>query len=495
MWYFRNETLSFSIRTPAQLFSRLSSAVKQQLCYAVGIIGMKLIGFMLLPWITTVLGVTEYARLESLMALINGAIVITGFGLVNNLYRLTGQANDSKDEQAKAADVFGSAIFITLFTVVLLIALMTVLLPWLNQFWAISSTEYTLIVVLISAESTLAVPLAWLRIKEQAGQFLVITLGRTLLYAMLTISFLQLDMGLTGLLLASVIAVSYQIVHLFWLQFRDTGFNIRYPAIKQQIRYGLPFIISGLAMYATQGLDIILLSQYIPAVELAAYALAIKFFLIAALLSQPFQLWWYSRRIPILNSENGTQKAADGAVAGAILAAALGLIVAVTAPVLTLMLFASEFAILLQYLPWLIIAGILKQWGALLNLGCFTTERSEIQMGIELTTGAICLIAFPLVIPEYGVQGALYCLTVSQLLRFIAYYLISQKMTALPYRHKVLLLPSIVCMALILLPLLIPGLYHNVYLIALYIGISTTIALSIIWSYLLKTNQGLLKTL
>lgn len=482
---------SVSKRLPA----KLSPAIQQQACYAIGIIGMKLIGFLLLPFVTSRLGIAEYARMESLMALVNGAIVITGFGLVNNLYRLSGDADSADEEKQQAARVTGSALIISLIAFSLFLLLGPVIHPWLNQFWSISPLEYLLIGFLVSAESTLAVPLAWLRIREKAGDFLKITLTRTLIYALLVLLFLQLDYGLTGLLTASCLAVTYQVIHLIRLQSADTGLKPGLAAFRQQIRYGIPFIVSGLAMYASQGLDIVLLSQFIGDTQLAAYALAIKFFLIAALLSQPFQLWWYSRRIPLLKSEDGPRKAADGAIAGAILASLFGLLIAVTAPVMTTLFFADEFQVLTDYLPWLIIAGILKQWGALLNLGCFVTERSEIQMLIELATGAFCLIAFPLVIPEYGVTGALICLTASQLIRLIAYYIASQALVYLPYRYTALIISALLCNGLIVLPDYWTTLNQSLAVQLLYAGICLLIIVLTAWFSLFRTQSGLLRKL
>ena len=69
-----------------------SPVVRQQASYAIGIIGMKAVAFLLLPFVTLQLGVVEFARLETLLALVNGTTVIVGCGLVNNLYREAGLA-------------------------------------------------------------------------------------------------------------------------------------------------------------------------------------------------------------------------------------------------------------------------------------------------------------------------------------------------------------------------------------------------------------------
>lgn len=478
-----------------------SSVIRQQACYAIGIIGMKAVAFLLLPFVTHQLGVAEFARLETLLALVNGATVIVGCGLVNNLYREAGLAESESERQRASATTSGTALTLALISFLLLAANGLWLLPVINQYWQVSQLEFLLLSLLISSEGVLAVPLAWLRMREQAVRFLQLTLGRTLIYAALAVILLKLGYGLTGVLIASVIAILLQIAGLLYLQIRDAGIRIQPQSLLRQIRFGLPFVVSGLAMYATQGLDIILLSQSAEATTLAAYVLAVKFFLLAALLSQPFQLWWYPRRITLLKQDDGLNKAASGAMAGAIIASILGLGVVVAAPLVTPLLFAPELQVLHLYLPWLILAGIFKQWGALFNLGCFSTERSEIQMLIELATGALCLLTLPFAI-DYGAgsgigaaMGAVAVLLVSQILRLIAYLIISQRLLKLPYQKQHLIYALIPC-GLISLQVLIArsdAFQSSLILQLAWLLLCMLVSLVICHRVLLKTDGGLLR--
>ncbi len=479
-----------------------SPVVRQQACYAIGIIGMKAVAFLLLPFVTLQLGVVEFARLETLLALVNGATVIVGCGLVNNLYREAGLAEDDESRKKASATTTGTALTLAVISFLLLAGNSIWLLPVINQYWAVSQLEFLLLSLLISSEGVLAVPLAWLRMREEALRFLQLTLGRTLLYALLAVVLLQQGYGLMGVLTASLVAVLLQVTGLLWLQIKDAGIRIQVKSLTRQIRFGMPFVISGLAMYATQGLDILLLSQSADATTLAAYVLAVKFFLLAALLSQPFQLWWYPRRIALLKQEDGLNKAASGAMAGAIIASVLGLGVVVAAPLVTPLLFSPELQSLHQFLPWLILAGIFKQWGALFNLGCFATERSEIQMLIELVTGALCLLALPFAI-DYGAAsgygaaaGAVSVLLVSQVLRLIAYLLISQRLLKLPYQKQHLIYALIPCLLIVAQSLLlafnlIPA--HSLILQLAWLLLCMLVSLIICHRVLLKTDGGLLR--
>lgn len=460
------------------------SALGQQLCYAIGLFGMKVISFFLLPYLAGTLGTAEFARMETLLALVNGATVVVGFGLVNSLYREVGLA-DQEDQPQIAATLTGSALSIAGAVLLLAVLASPWLLPWLNQYWAISSVEYLLLMLLISTEGVLAVPLAWLRMRNRAGRFMQVMLTRTLLYAVLAVLLLRYDWGLTGVLSAACLAVSYQIAHLLWLQYQDSGIRFTLKPLLAQMRYGFPFIVSGLAMYASQGFDIVLLSQQISPEALAAYAIAIKFFLMAALLSQPFQLWWYPRRIQLLKQDQGLQLAANGAVTGALLALVLGVMVVAVAPVVIRLFFVESFWIAEEYLPWLVTAGILKQWGALFNLGCFTTEKSEIQMAIELGTGLLCFLLLPFAIGHYQITGALAVLLASQALRLAAYVWISQRLLTLHYPIKALLSLSPLALLVLFAPLyrtaLVPHLAQELFVLLLWAVFWTLVTLISLW--------------
>ncbi len=142
-----------------------------------------------------------------------------------------------------------------------------------------------------------------------------------------------------------------------------------------------------------------------------------------------------------------------------------------------------------QYLPWLALAGILKQWGALFNLGCFTTERSEIQMVIELSTGAFCLLLFPITISNWGIQGCLTVLIISQLLRLAAYFAISQRLLSLPYRMQPLVLTTLICLPLMLAPTLLPDLNSSWITQGLFLLAVTTISAALLWHWLLGKHS------
>jgi len=443
-WLNKHQRLTFLKSSNA---NQPPSVLLQQAYYALGLILTKVISLFLLPYLAKQLGLIEFARLETLLAVINGATIVVGLGMVNLLYRQVGQAKNTQETQTIVARLCGNAITVALITLGGIALFTPVLHSFIQSIVSLSVVEMWMCTLLISIEALLGVSLAWLRMQEKAGLFFQVMLTRGVIYALLIVSGLLLGWGLTWVLFASVLAALYQVLHLMALQYKSSGIQFSSASFKNTCLYGWPFVISGLAMYATQGIEIVLLAQSITPELLAAYAIAIKLFLIAALLNQPFQLWWYPKRVRLINQSNGSVKTGIGATLGVLLAMITSVIVWLWSPWVIDILFHEDIGPAKSYLPWLLLAGVLKQWGALFNIGCFHTEKSQAQMYIELSTGAFCFIGFPIgihlasvyslesypAIAFTEVHGVLSVFVLSQALRLIAYWSVSQRYFSVTY--------------------------------------------------------------
>ncbi|MBJ7538249.1 lipopolysaccharide biosynthesis protein [Marinomonas transparens] len=434
------------------LFSKQkqASALAQQGYYAVGLMLTKVISLFLLPYLAKQLGLVEFARLETLLAIINGATIVVGLGMVNLLYRKVGQSALHEKKQITAA-IAGNAVSVALLVLAFCLISTPIILPLLNSLVSLSIIEFWFCSALICIEGILGVSLAWLRMQDKAKLFFQMMVTRGVLYALFVSLGLAIGLGLTWVLFASLFAALYQVIHLIIIQYRDTRISFSWHSLYQTFLYGWPFVISGLAMYATQGMEVVILAQNVSPESLASYVIAVKLFLIAALLNQPFLLWWYPKRMGLIAEKNGLSRAGAGATLGVLLAMISSTLIWLWSPWVIGLLFADGVAPALSYLPWLLIAGVLKQWGALFNLGCFSSENSRTQMYIEVSTGVFCLIGFPIAIELAQVHGALAVFVMSQAIRLLAYWLISQHYLSVVYPVHELVKGIVLCVSLIFL--------------------------------------------
>ena len=96
-------------------------------------------------------------------------------------------------------------------------------------------------------------------------------------------------------------------------------------------------------------------------------------------------------------------------------------------------------------------ATALKIVSELLNLGCYTDRHSYVQMNIHLFTAFAGVVCLMVLVPLYGVAGAVASLVVANAVRLILFYVISQRHLRLPYRLATLYGAALMSVSLIVI--------------------------------------------
>ncbi|MFC3093377.1 polysaccharide biosynthesis protein [Alteromonas sediminis] len=437
----------------------LSKAIQQNAFYALGIVTMKSISLFMLPFVAHALSTEDYGRMELLTSF--GAIgaIIVGFGLLNTLFRFAGDMNDKASAQQVAAEIFGINVMVGAVTLLVGLlfsdALDSIIPGELGQY------NIKIMVGIIAIEGCIAIPLGWLRMTDKAATFFIVSLLRALLQASLTVLFLKQDKGLTGVMEAGLIAALIQACVLFVIQIKQSGIVFLSNRARGLLIYSYPMVGSGLLGFVLSGLDRWLLTGHMGTAEMATYAMAAKFAMIAALLLQPYLMWWSPRRFQVLNHENGIKKAAQFAALGSVFSMCIAVMVGLIAPILIEFLLPQRYWTASQYVPWLVILVVIKDSAELLNLGCYTGKSTQAQFLINLCGSVFGLVGMWLLIPWFGIWGAIAALITAQLIRLVLYLLISQKNLYLPYPSRRLLLFALVAFSLLIMGTEVQGLLEK----------------------------------
>ncbi|AXV19231.1 oligosaccharide flippase family protein [Aeromonas veronii] len=417
------------------------------LYYAGGLLLMKGISLLMLPVLTHQLLPREYGQLEVLLTLINLGSLILGFGLVDALYRFAGLAKDEQERQQVVARMFGLVWLIALASLVLLWLLAPVVQAWLPVETRLADVRWVLCA--LPFEGVIGVPLAWLRMRNQARLFFVATAGKAVIQSVLTGWWLWLGWGVSGVLASGTLTcVALALLLSLW-QWRDSGIRFDWQHYRPLLRYGLPLVVSGLAGFALSGLDRWLLADVVGEALLAYYAVAGKLALAVGLLLQPFALWWYPRRFMLLREPDGLRLNAHYSVMGSVLGFVTAGIVGLTAPLLIRWLTPESYHGAIAYIPLLVLGMAVRNVSDLLNVGCFSGEKSNAQMVINLGCSALGVAGFLLAIPPFGVAGVIWTLLLVYLVRALAFYLVSQRLLPLPYRLSTLWASSLGALAMV----------------------------------------------
>lgn len=414
-----------------------ASGLSQAVYYGIGILMMKGISLLMMPYVTRQLDPAAYGLLETLLILADIGTIVIGFGLVEALYRyVTGERpNDTR----VVAGCLSLAFAITLMAVVLLALFDDGLLRLLPT--GIEVYQIWLIAIPTFLEGLIAIPLTLMRMQALARQFCLVNVAKAIIQAGLVIVMLELDRGIDAILIAGAIASTLMIVALLRFQFSffdQAGFFdcLKHGDLKRIGRYGAPIVFSRIGLFALTGLDRWLLADKVGVEQLAIYAIAAKFALVLGLLMQPFGLWWFPQRIRLAQQPGGDKQCADYALLGTNIGIFLGAAMIMTLPAFLILVLPVDYHGAATLAIGLAVVGVIKNAGDLLNLGCFSGDSSQAQMWIQWCAATVAIVGYLWLIPQRGVWGAVMVLAVVYTVRLLLFYWVSQRRQYLPYQHK-----------------------------------------------------------
>jgi O-antigen/teichoic acid export membrane protein len=414
------------------LSKRYKNLLNQSALYGLSIFLMKGISLVMLPVYTNYLSPADYGRLEVLVVFSNVVSIVLGFGLVEALYRFVGLVDDVEQKKRHAGEWLFVAGVIAILSYSLFHFYSKELLPLLPG--AITENELYLLGVALSVGGLINIPLAWLRITERAGLFFSISMLKVVMQVSMTFYGLINGWGIVSILAAGAISAVIVAGILCVIQLRETPMIFSAKQINNIIRYAGPIFIGGLATFALSGMDRWLLAEHFGAVEIAAYAIAIKFALVPTLLIQPFTLWWFPKRFSMLKEDNGKVLNAHFAMIGAVISVLICGSLGLLGPLLIAWLTPVEYHAAINILPWLLLCTLLKMLSDLLNLGCFVDKNTQLQMNINLFSCGLGGLLLVILVPLFMIKGALISLIAANVMRMALFYYFSQKKVYLPYK-------------------------------------------------------------
>jgi O-antigen/teichoic acid export membrane protein len=423
-----------------------SSAINQAAYYALGIVMMKGISLLMIPYVTRQLSPTEYGTLEILLIFADISTLIIGFGLVEALNRYAGlSSNNVVASKTLISQCFVLAIVVCMLVMVCLYFSASNIINVLPA--KVSTTQLFLIAFPALLEGIIAIPLTLMRMQSLAKYFCLLNVVKAMLQAVMIVVLLQLDYGIDGILMAGAVSSLFLVLCLLpyqWQQmnkgwysgwFRN-GLNSEYwQNMFAIMRYGAPIVLGRLGLFAMTGLDRWLLADKVGIEQLAVYAIAVKFAMILALLMQPFGLWWFPYRFTLLKQPHGEQQCAHYAMLGTNLGLIVGFMMMLTLPTFMQLILPVAYHDAALIVMLLLLVNIIKNAGDLLNQGCFINSSMS-QMWVQWLCALLAIIGYVLFIEDYGVWAAATVILFVYLVRLLLFYFYSQSVLFLPYQHR-----------------------------------------------------------
>ena len=435
------------------MLNRLSlpPAVRQGVVYGLALAAAKGVSLLMVPVFTHFLEPADYGRLDIVQTLADLLSIVIGLGLADTLFRFAGAAEDETERHTAAANLFGFSVIVGVVALIaaqLAAPLVAEILPG-----DVTLVQTRLIMGTLAMEGISLVLLSWLRMQEKSGLYLLGSLGRIVVQAAGVAVLLWMGMGITGVLVAGMIAATALCLGLSLWCLRNTGISFEAARYKTYLIYGGPLVLTGMAGFVLGSFDRWILADAIGPAAMAEYALAAKMALITAFATQPFDLWWLPNRFKLLGQQDGKQKCARAVGVGVTLAVTAAVGVAIGGPAVIRLVTPEAYHGATVYVPWLAALAAVHSVTTMINLGAMSGKTTVRPLMIDSGAAAIAVIGYLTLIPVYGGYGAIGATAIALTGRLIVTYKVSQNILRIPYRlDRMGLLAGLGLAAIALLP-------------------------------------------
>ena len=389
------------------------------LFYALSVALGKGLSLVTLPVLARHLPPEDFARLDMAASVIEPVGLIAGLALADTLFRFA-QADDTA-RKAVMRRLLGLGLLIAFALCVLVqIVVVPLILTRPNM-----PGEIALRAILAAASfgGLIELPLAFLRLHGKPLGFLGFVAARSLGQAGLLIVLLQSGYGVDALLMGNALLDGLIITALLLTLPKGIGraFDASVPGIPDIARYGGPLLLGGLAMFVLGACDRWFLAGAVEPTKLAHYALAAKLALALALAMQPFALWWYPRRLAVLNAPDGAQKTARFWFIGLALIGASAVLAMGAARVLVLGFLPESYHGAVPYLPALLLIVALNEIASLSNGASYAHAHGWRVLSVNSIGAGVALLLYGLLIPHLGLMGAIIATILAQAVRVVLF--------------------------------------------------------------------------
>ncbi|MBG0858094.1 MAG: oligosaccharide flippase family protein [Bacteroidales bacterium] len=448
------------------MFDSIKKISKGTAVYSIGQVAPKLVGLILLPFLTNTkyLSPADYGKLSMLEASTALLIALFGFGFNYALERWY----FDKAYIDKRKSVIFTLLVATIFLTVVFWGFLSVFSEQLSMF-LIERADWTkmlnLMFLCAALESIMLLPTTLLRLEEKPVLFVSSNIFRFIIYLVLTLIFLVVfRKGLEGIYSARAISLVFILLILGIYLFRNISFHFEWKALREMFIYRLPLVLSTISYIVfniTDRFSLRVLSES-SFTDVGVYSLgysmvnSVKVVVLASI--------WLSLRPMIYKMMDDPQNKRFYSKIMKYMAFCLVFIL------LAITVFGQEVILVLArnkiyhaafyIIPILSVALIfdtLKEISQVIGLSI--VKRTGI-IAITMIIATIINICINIIlIPKLNIYGAALSAVISQLFFFVVIYIFSQKFYHVPYELKRILIMTAVFIVLGGLAILTSGLW------------------------------------
>ncbi|MCF8296150.1 MAG: oligosaccharide flippase family protein [Melioribacteraceae bacterium] len=427
---------------------RINKFAKHSIFYSIGNILPQAVGFILLPIYTAFLEPSQYGIVNSMTVLSAVVGVLLTLGIDRGIYRLYYDYDENERRVYLGTILIGLAFFSL--TISCLVLVFPSLLSCIFQ--SIPFYPYYFLMLSFTLLSRIIIiPSIYLRISEQAGKYVLLSLTSFILTASFNLLFvIYYKEGAVGMLKGTLFAnaIMTPIFYIFTYNSFILKFKLKY--FVESLKFSLPILPSFIFAWILNLSDRIFLEHYLTLNEVGIYSLGYKIASIITVIAggifQAYTPFFYKlANEKHFNFKTKIEKYNDF------------LVIIILIICFFISFFSKEFMKLfisfkyyesINLIPILSVAFFFSQTTALLNLMIYQEKKSLQNMYLTFFASLINVISNIILIPFYGMMGSAIATIISFSVLFISKYWYARKCYFIPFKWQIII-PTIIVLVTI----------------------------------------------
>lgn len=403
------------------------SIVKSSSLYAAGTVARAASSIIMLPIYTRYLSPEIYGTAELLNLVLDLTILVLGARITTGMFKFY---SDAKEQKSKNT-VLSTCLWLGLSVNTLAIIVLWLIAPTLSSL--LNSPEMSKPLQWFAftlAFGTMAeIGMGYFRVNDQAGRYLGFSLLKLTLQIGASLYFIvHLELGLWGIIYASLFSGGIQTLLLLAFVLPQIGIKYSPPLAMQLIKYSLPIIYGSIAMYYMTFGDRYFIQHYNGLAEVGIYALGYKFgFMLTALVWSPFMSYWGARQFDHAKEPNSAATFSDTFYTAnyVLWAIATGMVIFL-APTIHLMADSAYYKAI-DIAPYIILAYLFQCWTEYHRFGILESGNTKYLNYYTWVAAIVISVLYVLLIPLWGGVGAAIATAITMFIRFLLVYKKSQQ--------------------------------------------------------------------
>jgi O-antigen/teichoic acid export membrane protein len=439
------------------IYAALKRLGKHSFIYALGPAVNKLLGFLLLPFVTVWIGTTsDYGVLEIGSVTIAIAAQVLGINLLHGMTRFH---SDYESDEERGKLVTTTLILLGASTGVAL------LLAWVfrdaGAQLLFESSQHAPVFVAVFAilffQTLGQVGLRWLQILERSITYGLLTSVKLLLELGLKIWLLLLGLKVMGALYSVLGCEALVAVVLVAFIVKRTGLRFSWPMARRLLVYSSPLFISGLCMFALHQSDRFFVQRICGEASVGLYGLAYKLGTIGnAVFLEAFGLIWFPFVFSLKSDGEVREISRKVLTYFSLGMCAVTLVLAVFAREIVVTMAAPEFHDAWPALG-VVAVGYLF-WGhyQILSTTFYRLERTWTIGVIAMSAAVLNVVLNAILVPRLGFMGAAWATLTTFVTLAVVTWVAAERLLPMAYELRRIAWPMTVSAALYALSLAVP---------------------------------------